>query len=211
MKKLIGLVKNQTFKISILTTVISIGIGVGAYFLSSYLDQKPKSGVAGIETSVTPISQTPNPSSVATPTPTISPKVTSTPVVVYKDVPSTPSTIPTQATKIDSATQIELCKTKAERHKTQVMTALVLVFDQANPALIELGKASTIYETKIVAIKYGMIKEGDLEANFTVVSNYLTNTHDWAVKQVADYMGTVNAKGDLAYNDYYVRCLNGEN
>ncbi len=56
-----------------------------------------------------------------------------------------------------------------------------------------------------------MIKEGDLESNFNIISAYLTNLHDWALKQVSDFMEVVNVKGDMAYNDYYIRCLNNEN
>jgi len=172
-------------------------------------------------------SPTPSPTTIPTPSPTPDPTPTSlptpetspAPTIIYKETPPTPipvpistqAPLPTPDTKMDSATHIELCKTEAETFKTQTETAMVLVYNQTNPSIIELANASTIYETKIVAIKYGMINEGDLESNFTVISNYLTNTHDWAVKQLTDYMAVVNGKGNLAYNDYYAKCLNYEN
>lgn len=179
------------------------------------------SNKTGLLAGVTLFNNTPIPTDILTssPTPSLSPnpEIIPTPVVVYKEsdpvhtnVPVQTS-VPTQVAKVDSATHIELCKTKASRHKTQVETALVLDFNQKNPAIIELSNASNIYETKIIAIKYGMINEGDLEANFTVVSNYLTNIHDWAVKQISDYMAIVNGKGSIAYNDFYAKCLNNEN
>lgn len=237
MKKLLELVKNRTLQVTILVTVLAVIGGTGAYFLSSRLDSKPKSSVAGIEISSTPTPQTPTPTPSPTPTPT--PTKTSSTLGVSKA--AAPTSTPTQAsqpvvdTKIDSATQIELCKTKAETHKTQTMTALIADYTEKNFPIVELADARTIGEIQQVALKNGYIKESDIvdavafynklrNDGFTVAqaegmaqnamntwANYLRSLQGWAIKEVADYNAIVNGKGNLAYNDYYAKCLKNEN
>lgn len=200
------LISHLPYELIVILVIVGFA-AAGVTVASNKISKNLTANVGQKSPSPSPI-ETPSPS--PTPTPSTKPISQSgaVPAVTYNQPPATPTLVPTQNTKIDSATRIELCKTEAETFKTQAETALVLVYAQNNPEIVELEKASTIYETEQVAIKYGRINEGDLDANFTVVSNYLTNLHDWAVKQVVDYMGVVEAKGKAAYNDRYTQCLN---
>jgi len=158
------------------------------------------------------IIESPAQSPISTPMSILEPK--KAPVVIYEEPSQVPSYVetyvPLENSQIDSATYIELCKTKAETHRTQVRTGLVLIYSQQNPEVMELGKASTLGEVKDIAIKYGKYTEGDFDSSPTLIENYFNYLHNWAQKQVADYMAVVDGKGDLAYNDYYSRCLNNE-
>ncbi len=84
--------------------IILIASFLGLVFFKVYNANKQQSSVKGVTVKVK-----------TTPTPTIA----STPFI--------------QPTTIDSATHIELCKTKAETVKTQAKTAFVLVYNQQNP------------------------------------------------------------------------------
>lgn len=191
-----------------LLTILLIITGVGFFVASDKIvkTNQPKEVLS---------SQTKNASPTATPTPTPTPNIP-TPVVIYKEstpIPTsipTGASIPTQVTKIDSATRIELCKTKAETHKTQTMTALVLVYNQNNANAIKIANTSSVDELVNVGISIGLLTREQYNSDPSGHQLALLKTREKVMAEIKSYMDTVNAKGDMAYNDYYARCLNGE-
>lgn len=135
-------------------------------------------------------------------------------VVTSIPIPTPTSTsipLSTQNTKIDSATHIELCKTKADTFKTQTMTALVLVYNQNNANAVKIANASSVDELVNVGISIGFITRDQYNSDSSGHQLALLKTREKVMAEIKSYMDTVNAKGDMAYNDYYAKCLNNEN
>lgn len=158
-------------------------------------------------------------SEAVTPTPIVTIIPTNTPAtkpqVIYKPT-STPlptnAPIPTQPPQAQApAISIELCKTKAETFKTQTMTALVLVYNQNNANAIKIANTSSVEELVNVGISIGLITTEQYNSDPSGHQLALLQTRTKVMAEIKSFMDTVNAKGQQAYNDYYTRCLNGEN
>lgn len=160
-------------------------------------------------------SPSPSPTPILTPSPTPSPtpKTTATPIVIYKEV-SAPTPIPTQAplptqdTRVDSATKIELCKLEADKTKRLTMELWVKDFNNKNPEYVELAQTSDLAGLEQVEIKYGRIKPGDLVANYSAVATALYTAGAESKKFVGEYMNSVNFQAESVYNNAYANCLN---
>ena len=206
--------RHHFIKIILVITLLSVSSAGGVFVVKQFKTtgetQEQAQDVAGVTTES---ADTPTPSPEATPTPKTSP----TPVVIYKEPSSLPTTAPqqvivtTQDSKVDSATQIELCKTKAETHKTQTMTALVLVYNQNNADAVRIANTSSVEELVEVGISVGLLTREQYNSDPSGHQLALLKTREKIMAEIKSYMDTVNAKGDMAYNDYYARCLSGEN
>src|SRR3989344_6162646 len=191
----------------VLMGVVLVSVIIGGKTL--LLDQRTRQEVKGLnnETLNLPTSSTTAlPTVTPTPSPTPNPNPSVAPAVIYKNTLPLPTPIPTQT---DSATHIELCKTKAETHKTQVMTALVLVYNQNNADAMKIANTSSVEELVNVGISIGLITTEQYNSDPSGHQLALLQTRTKVMAEIKSFMDTVNGKGSLAYNDYYVRCLSG--
>lgn len=121
---------------------------------------------------------------------------------------SVPTPLPMQATTIDSATHIELCKIEAEKTKRLTMELWVKDFNNKYPEHVELAQTSNLSDLEQVEIKYGRIKPGDLATNYTAVASTLYTVGAESKKFVGEYMDSVNYQAESVYNNAYANCLN---
>jgi hypothetical protein len=160
---------------------------------------------------------TPTPTATVAPTNSPSNSPTTKPQIIYKPTPTplptnTPTPTQTPQTQIQApAISIELCKTKAETYKTQTMTALVLVYNQNNADAVKIANTSSTEELVNVGISIGLITTEQYNSDPSGHQLALLKMREKVTTDINSFMNTVNGKGSLAYNDYYTRCLNGEN
>lgn len=203
--------KQHFIKILLVVTLLFVSSASGILLFKQFWTTNQKD-VAGIATESV-FTETPS----SSPETTITPKTSVKPVVIYKE-PLPPNTaiptqtpIPAQAKVTDSATHIELCKTRAETYKTQTMTALVLVYNQNNADAIKIANTSSVEELVDVGISVGLITREQYNSDPSGHQLALLQTRTKVMAEIKSFMDTVNGKGSLAYNDYYVKCLNNEN
>jgi len=100
-----------------------------------------------------------------------------------------------------------LCKTEADKHKAQTKTALVLVYNQNNSDAVKIANTISVEELVDVGISIGLLTED--QYNYDPSSHELTllKLREKVMSEIKNFMDTVNAKGDVAYNDYYLECL----
>lgn len=129
---------------------------------------------------------------------------TGTPQSIY--IP-TPSPFPPMQNGADSAVKIELCKTEADRHKIQTKTALVLVYNQDNADAVKIANTSSVDELVNVGISLGLLTQDEYNYDPSGHQLVLLKLREKVMGEIKSFMDTVNAKGDVAYNDYYLECL----
>lgn len=200
---------------------VLIGLIIFLLIAVAYFYGKSNNSVLGISNSQdsTPsptVTQLSTPAQTVTPTPTATPD----PIVIYKEPTSASTPYPTQTpipaviqtttTKLDSATHIELCKTKAETFKTQTMTALVLVYNQNNADAMRIANTSSVKELVDVGISIGLITREQYNSDPSGHELTLLKLREKVMAEIKSFMDTVNGKGGIAYNDYYAKCLNNE-
>jgi len=213
----INTLKKYLIRIILVTALILVS-SVSTVFLVKQFEiinqtQESPENVAGATTESVS-TETSSPSPEMTPIP----KTSLEPVVIYKEPPATPTPtlipaqtpIPTQAVVTDSATHIELCKTKAETHKTQTMTALVLVYNQNNADAVKIANTSSVEELVSVGISIGLLTRAQYNSDPSGHQLTLLKLREKVMAEINSFMDTVNAKGDMAYNDYYAECLSNE-
>lgn len=209
--------KQHFIKIILVATLLSVSSASGMFIVkqvrTSKQTQESLQGVAGATTEFV-VTETPSLPPQTTPTPNFSP----TPVIIYKykEPSPVPTSVPTQApittqvTAMDSATRIELCKTKAETFKTQTMSALVLVYNQNNADAMKIANTSSVEELVNVGISIGLITSEQYNSDPNGHQLALLKTREKVMAEIKSFMDTVNGKGSLAYNDYYAKCLSNE-
>ncbi len=191
-----------------LGTLIVLAVIGGKSLISNQLLKSDVKGLKSEAVTSTPtvtIIPKNTPTNTPTPKPNVYIKPTSTPL-------PTNAPIPTQPPQAQApAISIELCKTKAETFKTQTMTALVLVYNQNNADAIKIANTSSVEELVNVGISIGLITREQYNSDPSGHQLALLQTRTKVMAEIKSFMDTVNAKGQQAYNDYYTRCLNGEN
>ncbi|KKU88697.1 MAG: hypothetical protein UY16_C0003G0039 [Candidatus Gottesmanbacteria bacterium GW2011_GWA2_47_9] len=215
-KGCMNFLKLHFIKITLGVALLSVSSASGMYIVkqirTAEQTQESLQDVAGATTESV-VTVTPSLPPKATPTPNTS----LTPAVIYKEPSPVSTSVPTQApittqvTAVDSATHIELCKTKAETFKTQTMTALVLVYNQNNADAIKIANTSSVEELVNVGISIGLVTSEQYNSDPSGHQLALLKTREKVMAEIKSFMDTVNGKGGLAYNDYYARCLNNEN
>ena len=174
-------------------------------------NQLSRSDVKGLKSEA--VTSTPTVTIIPTNTPINTPTIK--PQVIYKSTSTslpTNAPIPTQPPQAQApAISIELCKTKAETFKTQTMTALVLVYNQNNANAMKIANTSSVEELVDVGISIGLLTREQYNSDPSGHQLALLKTREKVMAEIKSFMDTVNGKGSLAYNDYYARCLNGEN
>lgn len=163
------------------------------------------------------------------PTPTMQPTPTSNPDIAPITLPTS---VPTpKNNQTDSATHIALCQANAEKQKENYIDAGNKVLAEQNPGLVSLANASNNGDTQTIALQYGYIKQTDIvsgadeyqklinegnsidyaksisESMTNTWYAYLQNLHNWATKQVNDYLSTIQTNAEQSKNDYYIKCL----
>lgn len=157
---------------------------------------------------------------------------TQTPEVLPKNTHQpTTTTMPQPTQKVDSAVNIEICRTQAKEKRKEEERKVNEEYARSEPAIVELAAAQNNSQTEAAALKYGIITQSQvvrrtevferlLSQGYSVeeagkiattegdsYSTYLRSLHDWAVNELNKWNSLVKTRFDTYENEVYQSCL----